>query len=110
MTDTRLTDIALTTLDGTPTTLAELADGAALVVNVASKCGLTPQYSALEKLAQDYGDRGLTVIGVPCNQFMGQEPGSAEEIQTFCSNTYGVTFPLLEKTEVNGEGRHPLYE
>ena len=76
MTDTRLTDIALTTLDGKPTTLAELADGAALVVNVASKCGLTPQYSALEKLAQDYGDRGLTVIGVPCNQFMGQEPGT----------------------------------
>ena len=85
MTDTQLTDIALTTLDGKPTTLAELADGAALVVNVASKCGLTPQYSALEKLAQDYGDRGLTVIGVPCNQFMGQEPGTAEEIQTFCS-------------------------
>ncbi len=81
MTDTQLTDIALTTLDGKPTTLAELADGAALVVNVASKCVLTPQYSALEKLAQDYGDRGLTVIGVPCNQFMGQEPGSAEEIQ-----------------------------
>ena len=102
MTDTQLTDIALTTLDGKPTTLAELADGAALVVNVASKCGLTPQYSALEKLAQDYGDRGLTVIGVPCNQFMGQEPGSAEEIQTFCSTTYGVTFPLLAKTDVNG--------
>ncbi len=109
MTDTRLTDIELTTLDGNPTTLAELADGAALVVNVASKCGLTPQYSALEKLAQDYGDRGLTVIGVPCNQFMGQEPGGAEEIQTFCSTTYGVTFPLLAKTDVNGPGRHPLF-
>jgi len=77
-----VTDIALTTLDGTPTTLAQYADGAVLVVNVASKCGLTPQYTALEKLAQDYGDRGLTVIGVPCNQFMGQEPGTAEEIQT----------------------------
>ena len=76
MTDSQLRDIVLTTLDGNPTTLAELADGAALVVNVASKCGLTPQYSALEKLAQDYGDRGLTVVGVPCNQFMGQEPGS----------------------------------
>src|SRR6478609_873562 len=109
MTDTRLADIALTTLDGNATTLAELADGAALVVNVASKCGLTPQYSALEKLAQDYGDRGLTVIGVPCNQFMGQEPGSADEIQTFCSTTYGVTFPLLAKTDVNGPGRHPLF-
>jgi glutathione peroxidase len=109
MTDTQLRDIALTTLDGNPTTLAELADGAALIVNVASKCGLTPQYSALEKLAQDYGDRGLTVIGVPCNQFMGQEPGSAEEIQTFCSTTYGVTFPLLAKTDVNGPGRHPLF-
>lgn len=101
--------IALTTLDGKATTLAELSDGATLVVNVASKCGLTPQYSALEKLAKDYGDRGLTVVGVPCNQFMGQEPGTAEEIQSFCSSTYGVTFPLLEKTDVNGEGRHPLY-
>jgi glutathione peroxidase len=106
---TSLTDIALTTLDGRPTTLAELADGAALVVNVASKCGLTPQYSALEQLAKDYGDRGLTVIGVPCNQFMGQEPGTAEEIKTFCSTNYGVTFPLLAKTDVNGDDRHPLY-
>lgn len=68
-----------------------------------------PQYRALEKLARDYGDRGLTVIGVPCNQFMGQEPGTAEEIQTFCSTTYGVTFPLLAKTDVNGDDRHPLY-
>src|ERR1700742_2830456 len=106
---TSLTDIALTTLDGRSTTLAELADGAALVVNVASKCGLTPQYSALEQLAKDYGDRGLTVIGVPCNQFMGQEPGTAEEIQTFCATNYGVTFPLLGKTDVNGADRHPLF-
>ncbi len=104
-----LNEIPLTTLDGKPTTLAELASGAVLVVNVASKCGLTPQYSALEKLAQDYAGRGLTVVGVPCNQFMGQEPGSAEEIQTFCSTTYGVTFPLLAKTDVNGADRHPLY-
>ena len=104
-----LTEIPLTTLDGRPTTLAELADGAVLIVNVASKCGLTPQYSALEQLAKDYRDRGLTVVGVPCNQFMGQEPGTAEEIQTFCSTNYGVTFPLLEKTDVNGAGRHPLY-
>ena len=109
MTDTPFTDIALTTLHGKPTSLAELADGAALVVNVASRCGLTPQYSALEKLAQDYGDRGLTVIGVPCNQFMGQEPGTAEEIQMFCSTTYRVTFPLLAKTDVNGPDRHPLF-
>jgi glutathione peroxidase len=110
MTETPLTDIPLTTLDGQSTTLADLADGAALVVNVASKCGLTPQYSALEQLAKDYGERGLTVIGVPCNQFMGQEPGTAEEIQTFCSTTYGVTFPLLAKADVNGPERHPLYE
>jgi glutathione peroxidase len=109
MTETPLTDIALTTLDGRSTTLGELAAGAALVVNVASKCGLTPQYTALEQLAKDYGERGLTVIGVPCNQFMGQEPGSAEEIQTFCSTNYGVTFPLLAKTDVNGDDRHPLY-
>ena len=104
-----LKDIALTTLDGKPATLAELSDGATLVVNVASKCGLTPQYTALEKLAKDYGDRGLTVVGVPCNQFMGQEPGTADEIQAFCSTTYRVTFPLLEKTDVNGDDRHPLY-
>ncbi|HET9875566.1 MAG TPA: glutathione peroxidase [Mycobacterium sp.] len=104
-----LTDIPLTTLDGRETSLAEYADRAVLVVNVASKCGLTPQYGALEKLARDYADRGLTVIGVPCNQFMGQEPGTAEEIQAFCSTSYGVTFPLLAKTEVNGAGRHPLY-
>jgi glutathione peroxidase len=109
MTETPLTDIALTTLDGRSTTLGELAAGAALVVNVASKCGLTPQYTALEQLAKDYGDRGLTVLGVPCNQFMGQEPGTAEEIQTFCSTNYGVTFPLLAKVDVNGDDRHPLY-
>jgi glutathione peroxidase len=104
-----ITDIALTTLDGRPTSLADYADRAVLVVNVASKCGLTPQYSALQQLAQDYADRGMTVIGVPCNQFMGQEPGTADEIQAFCSTTYGVTFPLLAKTDVNGPGRHPLY-
>lgn len=103
-----LNTIPLNTLAGEPTTLAELSDGATFVVNVASKCGLTPQYSALEKLAQDYAGR-LTVVGVPCNQFMGQEPGTAEEIQTFCSTTYGVSFPLLAKTDVNGEDRHPLY-
>jgi glutathione peroxidase len=104
-----LNEIALTTLDGKLATLAELSDGATLVVNVASKCGLTPQYTALEKLAKDYRDRGLTVVGVPCNQFMGQEPGTADEIREFCSTTYGVTFPLLAKTDVNGDDRHPLY-
>ena len=104
-----LSTIPLTSLDGNATSLAAYGDRAVLLVNVASKCGLTPQYGALETLAQDYGDRGLTVIGVPCNQFMGQEPGSPEEIQTFCSTTYGVTFPLLAKTDVNGAGRHPLY-
>jgi glutathione peroxidase len=109
MADASLLDIPLTTLDGKATTLAELADGAVLVVNVASKCGLTPQYTALEQVAKDYRDRGLTVVGVPCNQFMGQEPGTAEEIAEFCSTTYGVTFPLLAKTDVNGPDRHPLY-
>ena len=104
-----VTEIALTTLDGRPMSLADYRDRAVLVVNVASKCGLTPQYSSLEQLAQDYRQRGLTVVGVPCNQFLGQEPGTAEEIQAFCSTTYGVTFPLLAKTEVNGPDRHPLY-
>ncbi|WP_406358280.1 glutathione peroxidase [Streptomyces sp. NBC_00658] len=104
-----LYDIPLRTLSGDPTTLDSYKGTAVLVVNVASKCGLTPQYAALERLQQQYGDRGFTVLGVPCNQFHGQEPGSAEDIQTFCSATYGVTFPLLEKTDVNGENRHPLY-
>jgi glutathione peroxidase len=104
-----VTEIVLTTLDGRSMTLADHGERAVLVVNVASKCGLTPQYSALEQLAQDYAERGLTVLGVPCNQFMGQEPGTAEDIQAFCSTSYGVTFPLLAKTEVNGPGRHPLY-
>jgi glutathione peroxidase len=105
-----LLELPVTTLDGKPSTLGDLTGGkAALLVNVASRCGLTPQYGALEALHEEYADRGFTVIGVPCNQFMGQEPGSAEEIQTFCSGTYGVTFPLLAKTDVNGPGRHPLF-
>lgn len=104
-----LHDIPLRTLTGEPTSLADYRGRAVLLVNVASKCGLTPQYEGLVKLQNDYADRGFTVLGVPCNQFAGQEPGSPEEIQTFCSTTYGVSFPLLEKTEVNGEGRHPLY-
>ncbi|WP_327298949.1 MULTISPECIES: glutathione peroxidase [unclassified Streptomyces] len=104
-----LYDIPLRTLTGDATSLADYRGKAVLLVNVASKCGLTPQYAGLEKLQQQYGERGFAVIGVPCNQFAGQEPGSADEIQTFCSATYGVTFPMLEKTDVNGAGRHPLY-
>jgi glutathione peroxidase len=100
----------LSTLSGTPLDATELDGHTVLVVNVASRCGLTPQYSGLEHLQERYGDRGFTVLGVPCNQFAGQEPGSAEEIQTFCSTTYGVSFPLTEKLEVNGADRHPLYQ
>jgi glutathione peroxidase len=97
-------------LDGTPATLGDLTGGRpTLLVNVASKCGLTPQYAGLESLHERYADRGFTVVGVPCNQFGGQEPGSSGEIAEFCSATYGVTFPMTEKVEVNGEGRHPLY-
>jgi glutathione peroxidase len=81
-----------------------------LVVNVASKCGLTPQYTGLEELQKRYAGKGFTVLGVPCNQFGAQEPGSPEEIQTFCSTTYGVTFPMTEKVDVNGDDRHPLYQ
>jgi glutathione peroxidase len=103
-------DIELTRLEGgDPTVLADLAGRATLVVNVASRCGLTPQYEGLVELQQRYADRGFTVVGVPCNQFMGQEPGTAEEIRTFCATTYGVDFPLTQKVEVNGEGRHALY-
>lgn len=105
-----LHDIALTSLDGQPTSLGAYAGRAVLAVNVASKCGLTPQYTGLEKLQRTYADRGLTVVGFPCNQFGEQEPGSAEEIKTFCSTSYGVTFPMMEKVEVNGEGRHAVYQ
>jgi glutathione peroxidase len=102
-------EIPVKTLDGQDSSLGSLAGKALLVVNVASKCGLTPQYSGLERLQERFGGQGFSVVGFPCNQFAGQEPGSAEEIQTFCSTTYGVTFPLFEKIDVNGEGRHPLY-
>lgn len=105
-----LYDIPLTTLSGEPTTLGEFEGRVLLLVNVASKCGLTPQYGALEQLQKDHADRGLTVVGFPCNQFGGQEPGSAEEIWEFCSLTYGVTFPMMGKVEVNGDDRHPVYE
>jgi glutathione peroxidase len=100
-------DTPLAALDGSP--LAPLDGRAVLVVNVASKCGLTPQYTGLEQLQERYADRGFTVLGVPCNQFGGQEPGTSEEIATFCSATYGVSFPMTEKVDVNGPGRHPLY-
>jgi glutathione peroxidase len=103
-----LLDLPVRTLTGEPTTLGALTGGkAALVVNVASRCGLTPQYVGLEQLHAERDD--LVVIGVPCNQFMGQEPGTAEEIAEFCSATYGVTFPMLEKVDVNGEARAPLF-
>ena len=102
--------VPVKTLAGDETTLGQFAGRALLVVNVASKCGLTPQYEGLERLQKTYGERGFSVIGVPSNQFAGQEPGTAEEIETFCSTTYGVTFPLLEKTDVNGPDRHPLYD
>lgn len=103
-------DAQIARLDGTPGTLGDITEGRpALIVNVASKCGLTGQYTALEEIHGKYVARGFTVVGVPCNQFGGQEPGSAEEIAEFCSATYGVTFPLTEKIEVNGDGRHELY-
>lgn len=103
-------DVEIDALQGGPADLPQYAGQAVLIVNVASKCGLTPQYSGLERLQERYAARGFTVLGVPCNQFLGQEPGSAEEIAEFCSATYGVTFPMTEKVEVNGAGRHALYE
>jgi glutathione peroxidase len=106
-----LRDIPVNTLSGQPSSLTDagLADKTLLVVNVASRCGLTPQYAGLEALHERFADRAFSVVGFPCNQFMGQEPGSAEEIAEFCSTTYGVTFPMFEKIEVNGDGRHPIY-
>jgi glutathione peroxidase len=105
-----LLDLGIDTLSGEPTTLGALTDGrAALIVNVASRCGLTPQYTGLEALHEELGGRGFTVIGVPCNQFGGQEPGTGDEIAQFCSTTYGVTFPMTAKIDVNGPGRHDIY-
>lgn len=103
-------DIPIRTLQGDPSSLAPHKGKALLLVNVASRCGLTPQYAGLQKLQDAYADRGFSVLGFPCNQFLEQEPGSPDEIAQFCSVNYGVTFPLYEKIEVNGEGRHPLYE
>jgi glutathione peroxidase len=102
-------ELPISTLSGAPSSLGAVGAKVLLVVNVASKCGLTPQYTGLEKLHETYAARGLSVVGVPCNQFGGQEPGSPDEIATFCSVNYGVTFPMTEKIEVNGAGRHPIY-
>jgi glutathione peroxidase len=102
-------DHPVSALGGDPADLHAFDDKVTLIVNVASKCGLTPQYEGLERLQETYGDRGFAVLGFPCNQFGGQEPGTSEEIATFCSTTYGVSFPMFEKVEVNGAGRDPLY-
>jgi glutathione peroxidase len=102
-------DIKLKALDGKELPLTNFKGQVVLVVNVASKCGLTPQYAALENLYQQYKSKGLSVLGLPCNQFAGQEPGTEQEIQDFCSLNYGVTFPLSNKLEVNGQDRHQLY-
>jgi len=109
MQTTSLYNIPVTTIDGTETTLEQYAGKPLLIVNVASKCGFTSQYSALEDLHKKYKDAGLTILGFPCNQFGGQEPGTEAEIATFCSMNFGVTFPLFKKIDVNGENTHPLY-
>ena len=103
-------DVKIGSLRGGSADLGRYQGTAMLIVNVASRCGLTPQYEELERLQERYADRGFTVLGVPCNQFAGQEPGTAEEIAEFCSTTYGVTFPMTEKVEVNGPGAHPLFQ
>ncbi|MEX0835974.1 MAG: glutathione peroxidase, partial [Nitriliruptor sp.] len=105
-----LHDIPVRALDGPAASLDSHRGDAMLIVNVASRCGLTPQYATLEELHERYRDRGFTVLGVPSNQFAGQEPGTADDIAEFCSATYGVTFPMLEKADVNGPDRHPLYD
>ncbi|MCX6512706.1 MAG: glutathione peroxidase [Actinobacteria bacterium] len=106
----RRSGLPINSLSGEPSSLGDYAGKALLLVNVASKCGLTPQYEQLEEIQQRFGAQGFSVLGFPCNQFMSQEPGSPEEIQSFCSTTYGVTFPLFEKIDVNGDERHPLYD
>lgn len=106
----KIQQIAVTSIDGKPQTLADYAGKVLLVVNVASKCGLTPQYESLEKSYEQYRDKGLVVLGFPCNQFGAQEPGSEAEIQDFCTTNYGVKFPMFSKLDVNGDSRHPLYQ
>ncbi|MGQ7313106.1 MAG: glutathione peroxidase [Microbacterium sp. 69-10] len=110
MTETTLRQIPFSDAEGTAKTLDDYGSDVVLVVNVASKCGLTPQYEQLEQLQREYGDRGFSVVGFPCNQFMGQEPGSMEQILEFCSTTYGVTFPVNGKVKVNGRNAHELYK
>jgi glutathione peroxidase len=105
-----LNDVALTTIDGKSAHFGDYAGKTVMVVNVASKCGLTPQYEQLEELQKKYEAQGFTVLGFPCNQFMFQEPGSTEEIAEYCSMTWGVTFPMFDKVKVNGPGKHPLYK
>ncbi len=102
-------DQKINTLEGEPADLSQYKGKALLVVNVASKCGLTPQYEGLEKLHEQYASRGFEVLGFPCNQFMGQEPGTSDEIREFCSTTYGVEFPIFEKIDVNGDQQHPIF-
>ncbi len=102
-------DAKIGALDGSPDRLSQEKGKVTLMVNVASKCGLTPQYEGLERIHEAYANRGFSVLGFPCNQFMGQEPGTSTEIAEFCSTNYGVTFPLFEKIDVNGDDRHPLY-
>lgn len=108
-TQNEIQQFALQTLDGRATTLKEWEGKTLLIVNVASKCGFTPQYKGLEDLYRKFKDRGLVVLGFPCNQFGAQEPGNADEIKSFCSLTYDVTFPLFAKVDVNGDQTHPLY-
>jgi glutathione peroxidase len=103
-------DAPVETLEGEPASLADYKGKALLIVNVASQCGLTPQYSGLQELHQAYGDRGFEVLGFPCNQFGAQEPGTSDEIKTFCETSYGVSFPMFSKIDVNGDNRHPLYD
>jgi len=110
VTETSLRDIPFLTADGQPQTLADYGDKVLLVVNVASKCGLTPQYEQLEQLQKAYAERGFTVLGFPCNQFAGQEPGSMDEILDYCAMTWGVTFPVLDKVKVNGGKAAALYK
>ena len=104
-----LYDNTINTLEGSPADLSDFQGKALLVVNVASKCGLTPQYEGLQKLHDEYAARGFEVLGFPCNQFMGQEPGTAEEIREFCDTSYHVSFPIFEKIDVNGDQQHPIY-
>ena len=103
-------DFAFQSIDGQPLPMTTFKDKVVLVVNTASKCGLTPQYDGLEKLYSNYKDQGLVVLGVPCNQFMGQEPGTDAEIQTFCSTTFGIDFPMTSKVDVKEAGAHPFYK